>query len=164
MLLSLWCLQKTDRLFCYNWYYFRLVACARDQMWCSVSCLWVSAYWSKSAFTAVNCRKGLDWHFLFINSHISSLQFALLCLAELLSIFKVMCLRYIAAQWIESAQRSAVENSFFSWFLTGEEKPLGRQRHVIWASCTKCFWNVFLIYLFASALIAIALAVCWWFK
>lgn len=126
--------------------------------------------WSKSAFTAVNCRKCLDWHFLFINSHISPLQFALLCLVELLSIFKlsifkVTCLRYTAAQWIESTQRSAVEiECLFSWFLTGEEKLVGRQRLVVWASCRRCFWNVFLIYLFAFALTAVALALCWWFK
>lgn len=113
----------------------------------------------------------MSWLTFFVYKQpLSPLQFALLCLVELLSIFKlsifkVTCLRYTAAQWIESTQRSAVETEcLFSWFLTGEEKLVGRQRHVVWASCTRCFWNVFLIYLFAFALVAIALALCWWFK
>lgn len=110
---------------------------------CSVSHFWVSAYWSKSIFTAMNCRKGLNWHFLFINSHNSPLQFVLLWLVELLSIFKVRCLKVHSSSVNGEYPEKCCGEWLFSWFLTGQ--LVGRQRHVTWASYTRCFWNVFLI-------------------
>lgn len=149
-------------------YYSRLVAvhaCARVQMWCSASWFWVSVYWSKFAFLSVNCRKGLDWHCLFLNSRVPRLPPALLCLAQ--DYFPSLGSSAWSWQQLNELEvwREVLGWMFcllvFFFFVTWELKPVGRLRCLVWVSCTRWFWNLFLIYLFAFALVTIALSVCW---